>query len=295
MDTSGLCSPLGNARAWWQHGWKPAWATSKPLPVKVFKLFKFVLDSVFLINARRRLCHLGCGHAITLPTHSGVLWMKQEVSRLARPDLAGKIFYSPHPQSSLFQYQAAPKDNLVISVARWLREDWPQKRPALLLQSLNAFLDGSTDWQAMVVGRGATRLAGNLGIPAHPNLRFEENLPHSSLVKLYQRAKIGFWTSLWEGQQGTAAQALCCGCSVVAPSSPLNSCFGDYVSPSSGRLAMDSSVASLTDALRLEAQAWSQGLRLPGPIAAFWSGLFHGEARARAMLEFLDLALPGST
>jgi glycosyltransferase involved in cell wall biosynthesis len=292
MDTCGLVSRLGNRKGWWRHAWRPSWAKSGNIALRIYSLTKFFIDSALLITPRRRLRHLACGHAITLPTRSGVIWMKREVSLLGRPDLADKIHYSPHPQKELFRYDGTHKENVVLCVARFLQEDWPQKRPALLIQSLNAFLAKNHDWRAVVVGRGASTLANNLGLHAHAAIRFEENLAHRDLVGLYQKAKIGFWTSLWEGQQGTAAQSLCCGCSVVAPSSPLNSCFEDYVSQSSGRLATDSSITCLTEALALEAQEWAQGFRLPDKISLFWSGLLHGRQRASAILKLLDIPLP---
>ena len=292
MDTCGLVSRLGNRKGWWCHAWRPSWAKSGNIALRIYSLTKFFIDTALLITPRRRLRHLACGHAITLPTRSGVIWMKREVSLLGRPDLVDKIHYSPHPQKELFRYDGTHKENVVLCVARFLREDWPQKRPALLIQSLNAFLAKNHDWRAVVVGRGASTLANNLGLHAHAAIRFEENLAHRDLVGLYQKAKIGFWTSLWEGQQGTAAQSLCCGCSVVAPSSPLNSCFEDYVSQSSGRLATDSSVTCLTEALSLEAQEWAQGFRLPDKISLFWSSLLHGRQRASAVLKLLDIPLP---
>jgi glycosyltransferase involved in cell wall biosynthesis len=294
MDTCGLVSRLGNCRAWWQFAWRPAWASGGNLLLKLMSLAKFLVDSLFLVTARRRISHLDCSHAVTLPTRQGVIWMKRELSCLGRPDLANKIFYSPHPQNSLFRYDHAPKENIVICVARFLPEDWPQKRPALLIKSLNEFMERKLQWQALVVGRGATQLTHSLGIHSHPSIFFEENLAHKDLVFLYQKAKIGFWTSLLEGQQGAAAQALCCGCSVVAPSSPLNSCFADYVCQSSGRLALDSSVCSLADALYLESEDWANGHRLPDKISLYWSALLHSEGRARAVLRLLKITLPVS-
>lgn len=293
MDTCGLVSRLGSSKAWWTYGWRPVWARANgSILAGLFFLAKFSIDSVFLVTARRRIQHLIWGFAVTLPTRLGVVWMKKEVSRLGRGDLAENIFYSPHPQKQIFTYKAQSKENIIICVARFLSEDWAQKRPALLIKSLNLFLADNRDWQAVVVGRGATRLVDALGIPANPSIRFEENLAHPDLVQLYQRAKIGFWTSLWEGQQGTGAQALCCGCSVVAPQSPLNSCFADYVSACSGRLALDSSVSSLTAALALEVEDWEKGLRCPESISLFWRSLFHGDARAREVVRLLQLTAP---
>lgn len=289
MDTSGLVSRLGNPWAWYRYAWQPVLAKSLGPWQALFSLGKFFIDTVFLVTPRRRLRHLSCGQAVTLPTKLGVEWMKREVTLLGRPDLATKIFYSPHPQREIFSYQQGQKENLVISVARFLPEDWAQKRPSLLLRSLNSFLDQKGDWKAVVVGRGAAGLPTALGLQPHPSMELLEKLPQSKLVMLYQTAKIGFWTSLWEGQQGTAAQALCCGCSVVAPASPLNSCFTDYVCHDSGRLAKKSSAEDLAHALKLESEDWVCGLRDPEKISVHWSKLFHAKNRAWEICKLLQM------
>lgn len=281
MDTCGLVSRLVDWKAWCRYAWKPAWARGGNILLRLFALFKLFIDSVFLITPRRRLQHLACSHAVTMPTRLGVIWMKREVTRLGRPDLAEKIFYSPHPQKTLFQYDGTKKQNAIVCVARFLPEDWPQKRPALLVKSLNAFLAQNPGWQAYVVGRGATRLTQALAFQPHLSIRFVENLVHQDLVTLYQKSKIGFWASLWEGQQGAAAQALCCGCSVVAPAGPLNNCFEDYVSLASGRVVSGHGPQAFADSLVLESESWEQNYRIPENISRNWVKVFHADKIAR--------------
>lgn len=289
LDTHGLTSRLGDASAWWKFAWKPGWAQAPGPLSKVFYLLKFCIDSCFLITARRRIRHLECCRAATMPTRMGVFWMKRELAGLGRFDLAEKIHYSPHPQKTIFRAGHNPKENLVLCAARFLPEDWPQKRPALLLEVLNRFLEIKPGWKAVVAGRGALNLAVSLGVQPHQNIKFFENLPHQELLSLYQRAKIGLWTSLWEGQQGTGAQALCCGCSVVAPGTPLNSCFADYVSESSGHLASGDSAPALLQALLSEVESWQDGSRDPLKISAFGGNIFYAGQAARRVLHLLSL------
>ena len=287
MDTHGLISPLGNPQAWWKFGWRPTWALAGNSFLKFYSFAKFLIDSSLLITARRRVRHLTSSHITTLPTRAGVTWMKQELAALGRSDLAEKVFYSPHPQKILFNYNHAPKENLVVSVARFRPEDWAQKRPDLLIKALNTFLKKKPDWKAIVVGNSASQLEKSLRLEPHKNIQFLDYLAHEELVKLYQKAKIGFWTSLWEGQQGTAAQALCCGCSVVAPESPLNNCFGDYVSTSSGRLAVKATPQFLAESLFLEVDSWQEGARNPAEISAFAKELFHAPSVAKRILSMI--------
>lgn len=292
LDTHGLTSRLGDAAAWWKFGWRPGWAQAPGPLSRVFYLLKFYIDSCFLVTARRRVRHLECCRAATMPTRMGVFWMKRELAGLHRLDLAEKIHYSPHPQKVIFRAGPNPKENLVLCAARFLPEDWPQKRPALLLEVLNSFLEKEPGWKAVVAGRGALNLAPALGVRPHQNIRFFENLSHQELLSHYQRAKIGLWTSLWEGQQGTGAQALCCGCSVVAPGTPLNTCFSDYVSEKSGRLSAGDSAPAILQALLSEVESWQDGGRDPKTISAFWGKVFYAEQAARRVLHLLSLDIP---
>ena len=91
-------------------------------------------------------------------------WLQQEAVRLGRPDLAPKIRYLPHPQLPNFAYHGDLKQRLVLSVARWESEDWPQKNPSVLIKALQAFLAKYPDWRACIVGRGAESLLSRLKI-----------------------------------------------------------------------------------------------------------------------------------
>ena len=292
MDTCGLVSRLGSPKSWWLYAWRPSWATSGNFFLKLYSFTKFLVDSVLLVTPRRRVRHLAYGHAITLPTRSGVMWMKREVSLLGRPDLAAKIFYSPHPQRKLFEYDGTIKENIILCVARFLPEDWPQKRPALLIESLNTFLRQNAGWKAFVVGRGSPQLAKALSLQPHKSIYFLGPLAHQELVKHYQKAKIGFWTSLWEGQQGAAAQALCCGCSIVAPASPLNNCFEDYVSLGGGRIVTEDDPKSFSRDLELEASCWQGDNRDPETISLAALKVFRADFVATRIIRLLEEKVP---
>ena len=120
-------------------------------------------------------------------------------------------------------------------------------------------------------------------------LSFVEQVNHEELTDYLNLASVAFWSSRWEGQQGTGAQALCCGCSVVSHGSPLMSCFHHYVSRSSGRLAMRNHAEALADALELESESWDNGSRDPMKISSAWIPEFHATSVARRALHLLGL------
>jgi glycosyltransferase involved in cell wall biosynthesis len=191
-----------------------------------------------------------------------------------------------------FTYSGAHKEKLVLSVARWEREDWVQKNPAVLLDALDSFLAVHPNWRACVVGTGASRLVAALRrahLVSLNRCEFIDFLQPEELVPIYNRASIACWSSRSEGQIGTGAQALCCGCSVVAGNSGTLSCFHHYVSRESGRLALGMDANSLAEALQLEAQAWDKGPRDPARISRIWCEEFHDVNVASRALQLLGL------
>jgi glycosyltransferase involved in cell wall biosynthesis len=127
---------------------------------------------------------------------------------------------------------------------------------------------------------------------ATERLQFIDFLQPADLVPFYNQASIACWSSRSEGQIGTGAQALCCGCSVVAGNAGMLSCFHHYATRESGRLAIDMTAEALAEALMLEADAWDQGQRDPRRISEIWCDEFHSHKVAARGLEMLGLSVP---
>ena len=87
---------------------------------------------------------------------------------------------------------------------------------------------------------------------------FIDSLQPDELIPFYCKAKIGFWSSRIEGQIGTGAQALCCGCSVVSGNAGTLTCFHHYASRESGRLAVGMKAEAM------DARSGSLGIRTGG-------------------------------
>jgi glycosyltransferase involved in cell wall biosynthesis len=292
MDTCGVVSSRANARLWFRQV-IPFMLRSVKSPREAGVFIARCIDNLgFDWAAKARVRTYAEANAITAVTPLAQLWIRNEAAALGRADLAGKIHYLPHPQLKQFSYRKEPKENLVISVGRWEPSDWNQKNPQSLLLSLTLFLEKNPDWKALIVGKGAGGLQRFLN-PGHGSvcdrIEFNDFLSPEKIVPLYSRAKIGFWSSRSEGQQGTAAQALCCGCSVVAGNSGLLSCFHHYVSRESGRVALGMDPGSLAQALMLEADAWQSGHRDPDRISEIWTREFHSDAVAKRALQILGL------
>ena len=48
MDTCGLVSRLGNRKGWWRHAWRPSWAKSGNIALRIYSLTKFFIGKVAL-------------------------------------------------------------------------------------------------------------------------------------------------------------------------------------------------------------------------------------------------------
>ena len=295
MDTNGLMSRFASPVNWRREGYRFIYKMRGGIKGLPLSLPLMLREGLTRIKPLKRLPHYAAATRIAAVTPSARLWIANEAASVGGKSLANKVIYLPHPQSLQFQYAPGNKENLVVSVARWQPADWPQKMPRILLESYDRFLKARPGWRAMIVGAGATELARNLKWPAdriHPQITFVEHMDPSDLPALYNRAKIGFWTSRNEGQQGTAAQALCCGCSVVSHHSALMNCFQHYVSRESGRLAGANEPELLADALVLEADAWEIGQRDPERISKIWGPEFHAPAVAKRAMDALGLIPP---
>jgi glycosyltransferase involved in cell wall biosynthesis len=294
MDTNGLISPQATPPNWYREIWGRMLHEQASLVGKSMDFAKAFAEIAIRWTSRRRLEHYESAYAIAIPTPHAALWIPNEARRLGREDLASKFVYLPHPQLPIFSYDGRPKQSIILTAGRWMPEDWNSKNPRAIMKAFKLFLSRLPEWKVQVIGRGATELLGRLRMnPSDYGSRIEfiEHLDQVELSNHLQAAKIGFWASRWEGQQGTGAQMLCCGGSIVSYLSARTNCFSHYVSRESGRLAFRCNPAALADELVLEALSWERGERDPNRIGKIWCAEFHADCVARKALQNLGLGI----
>jgi glycosyltransferase involved in cell wall biosynthesis len=201
-----------------------------------------------------------------------------------------RVAMIPHPvNEAVIRYDGTAKENRIISVGRWgsAQKDFP-----LLMKVLKGFLQRHSDWDAIVVGSG---------IPAHERaaetgaeewrrrIIFHDNLTHEQLVTEYSSAKIYVMVSRYESFCIAAAEALCCGCSVVGsvdvPSSQL------FAQNESGAVAPARTSPSFLTTLDEEVESWARGKRNPKAIASLSQGQMGSHAVAEATVKLLEASL----
>jgi glycosyltransferase involved in cell wall biosynthesis len=199
---------------------------------------------------------------------------------------ATKVHTLPHPVADDYMQVDGTEErhNRIVSVGRW---DAYQKNFPLLLRTLEGFLGSRPDWSADVIGnlpKGWS--ASGLGPGLRERIRCYGRLPHREISAHYQRSKIFLMSSRYESYNIAAAEALCCGCSVVGPGDIASVPF--FVSKSSGTTACRPSPTHLLDALRAEVEAWNTGQRDPARISSEWRATVGAQAIGKRAFELLE-------
>lgn len=201
--------------------------------------------------------------------------------------ISNKIFFNhsivkknypmPCPVSPHCKYNGENKQNTILCIGRW--DDIKQKRPAMLMQTLEHLYQLSTNAQTLVFGNLTPEI-----VQWHKSLREDIRekiilrgyISNHLLLEEYKKAKIILCPSSYEGCHIASTEALCCGCSVVIPNrpEPLRSLVW-YTSKNSGTISDEDTPESLAKALHNELQEWENGNRDAQIIAEAWSQHFH--------------------
>jgi glycosyltransferase involved in cell wall biosynthesis len=203
-----------------------------------------------------------------------------------------KVVCIPHPVVEDYMHADAsgPRENRIVSVGRWQAY---QKNFPLLLDVLEKFLEIHPDWEADIIGQlpkgwqpGARFTEGTSGRRIH----FHNYMAHREISSIYKKSKIFFLSSRYESFNIAAAEALCCGCSVVGPVDIASVPF--FAGEASGTVACRQRRDHFLDALGAEVQAWETGQRNPERISQKWVATVGSVAVAKKFVECFE-SLPG--
>lgn len=195
--------------------------------------------------------------------------------------LARKIEVVPHPVKETMVFRDdARKDRIVLAVGRW---GAVEKGGPLLSRIAAEFLRAFPEYRFRIVGRGSELLAATV-----KSDRFEPVgwVPHEGMPDIYRPARVLVVPSLLESFCIAAAEAVCCGCSVVGPSRIASMSF--FTGSDSGTVAWKRTKTCLLDALSTEVQAWEQGDRDPTAMSARFTKVLHAERVATRLLKLFD-------
>lgn len=101
-------------------------------------------------------------------------------------------------------------------------------------------------------------------------------------------SQVFYSPSAYESFSIAAAEALCCGCSVVAGRLVTMPSFDWFVSEGSGILAEVDDCRGHAKALQDEIECWDIGKRNSREISSIWSDRLHADKVAGQVLEMMD-------
>ncbi|MCX6967770.1 MAG: glycosyltransferase family 4 protein [Verrucomicrobia bacterium] len=197
-----------------------------------------------------------------------------------------KVVFIPHPVAEDYMKadQETPRENRIVSVGRWPAF---QKNFPLLLETLQKFLALHPHWSADIVGelpRGWN--ADRVHPCVRERIRFHGRLPHKQISALYKTAKVFFMSSRYESFNIAAAEALCCGCSLVGSGEIASVSY--FTSTNSGTSVCRQTSPHFLDALCAEAALWEEGARNPEEISRTWISRVGSKAVAQKVLDCLE-------
>ncbi len=186
-------------------------------------------------------------------------------------------FPMSNPISSHCKYNGEEKKDVILCIGRW--NDKTQKRPEMMMQAISAYYQQGGEANTKIIGsitEDIEKWYSSLSDNIAKRVLLIGYLPNSKLIDEYKTAKIVLCPSRHEGSHIVSAEALCCGCSVVASNlpAPLRIVHW-YTTKDSGTISTEDTPESLAQAIFDEVNAWSQGKRRPQAIASAWQPYFH--------------------
>jgi len=291
LDATGLWNPWSDGRDWFSASWNFNRRTHGHLWGPTRFVLGSLRQSIPATLAKPRLEHMALADVIGTGSPGALARTKRYAETFGFGRITDRMVLSPPPIPVHFRYKRGQKKKRVVCVARWLKPDWAQKNPAMLLPSLALFLNRRPDYEAVVVGRGASDLRQTKFYPHqldHLPVTFMDAVPNAELTSLYTESRISFCSSYHESFHLASFEAACCGCSIVALDSPDLPAL-QWLAESDGTLAKEETPESFANALIAEAEKWDKGHRSPEDISHRWSSDLHADKAGARVLRQLGL------
>jgi glycosyltransferase involved in cell wall biosynthesis len=291
QDNGGLISPFAGVGGWAREQWLlqgqgrdlKSWLRWGLSLAKGLSLGPLLVD---LPRAR----HLSQGDVIACVSPRATEHYRRMCRRYGGAALAEKVQLLPHAVENRFVWHGEAKSRQVLAVGRWA--DTNQKRPDLLMAAGGRLLEMDDQVRLVIAGGSTPGLESwrnGLTSQQRERVRLAGVLDRAALAAEMCNSQVFYSPSAFESFGIAAAEALCCGCSVVAQQSVSMSAFDWFVGEHSGRLAMTSSPQEHAEQLSAELRCWEHAQRHPGAISSVWSERLHANRVAGQVLELLDV------
>jgi glycosyltransferase involved in cell wall biosynthesis len=203
--------------------------------------------------------------------------------KMGEEKIAAKLRVLPHPTDDRLSYEPhLPKERQIIAVGRW--GSWQKDAPRLV-KCVGEVLRREPAYHANIYGQGddlVRQFTSSFEPAVRERIQIHGRVAHTELFAAYQRARIIFVPSRYESFHIAAAEALCCGASVVG--SPALPSFVDFTAAESGTLATSRSADDLVHALCAEVRAWEENRRDPERISQRWRNIVSASAVGQTLI-----------
>ena len=238
---------------------------------------------------RPKLEQIGLADAVVIESPGALANVQRVLAHWKMPALAGRVHFVPNPVAPDIIAAPVPesREALVAAVGRW--DDERPKNTAAMVASLVEFLGTRDDFRAVIIGPGVPLVERLLAdCPAATRTRIEVAGPvdHGRLPAYLGRARMLLMPSRMESFGIAAAEAVCCGCSVVV--TPVESLAFLAGGGQSGTVAAGFGAGEIHRALVDDARKWDQGSYSPLAIAARWRAVLDRRVIASRLLELLQ-------
>ncbi|MGA0846296.1 MAG: glycosyltransferase family 4 protein [Luteolibacter sp.] len=283
QDNGGLISPLAGFHGWvidQKHlcGGGLHW---------LWKLCIGLSYGLFFTDPMRA-AHLRCGDVIACVSPQAAAHYQKLCRWYGGKRLAEKVAVLPHAVEHHFRYNGTQKMRQIASVGRW--DDLVQKRPDLLMDVIGGLVASDDAVQVVIAGHVTDSLRSwheSLSVNTRERVQLRGKVNRSELAEILNSSQIFYSPSAFESFGIAAAEALCCGCSVLAERSVSMAAFEWFVGDQSGSLS-DAGATNHLTALRDELSAWHNGKRDAEKIAKTWTERLHADKLAAKVVEMLE-------
>ena len=286
QDNAGVISPLNGLNPWCEELWN---STGKGRGAASWRRFSGKMLRDLTIGLLRtdplRAVHLRNGDLITCVSPAAADCYRRLCRFYGGEELVKKVRVLPHPVERHFNYDGRSKKSRIVCVGRW--EDEIQKRTWMLPEVLGPLLSGNETILVSIAGSPTPQLqAWHSSLPETQRGRVDLMgfADRDRLAELMGESTVFYSPSAFESFGIAAAEALCCGCSVVAGKSVSMCSFDWFVSENSGCMAVPDTIPAHISALSSEISEWSNGKRDASAISEVWCSRLHADKVATLIL-----------
>ncbi len=253
---------------------KDIWRQAKRFPLKI--LYEKMIKQIELSDG------------VIIESPDAVSNLSYFLTRWDREDLIKKIYCVPNPVTpDIIESGLKTKENIVVCVGRW--EDKAPKNTKMMIKVLLNFLKYREDFRVIIIGSGENiikNLIKNESENIKQRIQITGQIDHNKIKDYFLISKIFFMPSRWESFGISAAEALCCGCSIAGtPLEPLR-----YLTMQgfSGSIASSFKKDAILATLIQDSIKWDRNQYNSINIANFWRNKLDRKVIAEQILNIIE-------